>query len=202
MRKFFFYGLIVFCCLACSNDGNQFIVADREEDIHAIIETIAKRDSSYREVKILSSLKRINIILDQHEHTPEGELGPVYDMDKEISIKRLINQNEEIKLFSETDVNYLASQNDNPDSLSLNKSLLKGLNFIEFKELNVFFKRRDFNYPKFVEYTIPFFSKDNTIAFVQEGYHCGGTCGHGREYILKKINGKWVVVEMWGSWIN
>lgn len=35
------------------------------------------------------------------------------------------------------------------------------------------------------------FSADETIAFVEMDFGCGGMCGHGNPYILRKKNGKW-----------
>jgi hypothetical protein len=45
--------------------------------------------------------------------------------------------------------------------------------------------------------TIPLFSLDNQKAYVELGYYCGTLCGYGEAIYLKKINGKWTIVEKW-----
>lgn len=189
---------------SCGSKEDEFVLSEREDDIHEIISTIVKKDRSYHNVRILSSIKKLHVLFEENEYLNEGdELSiPDYDLDSEVPADYIMSPENHIKILDKNDLTYLASQNKNPDSVILNKELFKEFNFIEFKELNVYFQRRDFSYPSFVYFTIPIFSRDNTVAYVQEGYHCGGTCGNGYIYILHKINGNWEIVDFWQTWIS
>jgi hypothetical protein len=50
--------------------------------------------------------------------------------------------------------------------------------------------------------TLPGFSKDGKIAIVQGQTSCEGLCGHGVYWVLKDVNGKWVVVQRRATWVS
>jgi len=50
--------------------------------------------------------------------------------------------------------------------------------------------------------SMPFYYQDNgLVASVKSGVTCGWLCGSGFEYFLRKVNGKWKVVETKPTWI-
>lgn len=51
--------------------------------------------------------------------------------------------------------------------------------------------------------TLPVFSKDNKIAYVELNHYCsGGLCGSGQAIYLKKLNGRWVVSFKRMTWMS
>ena len=50
--------------------------------------------------------------------------------------------------------------------------------------------------------SLPFYYQENgLVASVESGISCGWLCGSGFEYLLRKVNGKWKVVETNSTWI-
>ena len=54
----------------------------------------------------------------------------------------------------------------------------------------------------FYEMTIPIFSLDNQKAYLELNHHCGGLCGGGTSIYLRKINGKWKIVDKRQTWMS
>ena len=55
----------------------------------------------------------------------------------------------------------------------------------------------------FYQMTLPVFSKDNKIAYVEFNHFCsGGLCGSGQAIYLKKLNGRWVVSFKRMTWMS
>ena len=50
--------------------------------------------------------------------------------------------------------------------------------------------------------TIPLFSLDGNKAYTQLTYGCEGLCGNGKAIYLKKINGKWNIIDTFRIWMN
>lgn len=52
--------------------------------------------------------------------------------------------------------------------------------------------------------SLPVFSEDRTIAFINRAFHCGALCGHGGIEIYKKTDGKWkrYDIKFWTNWMN
>jgi hypothetical protein len=52
----------------------------------------------------------------------------------------------------------------------------------------------------FYEMSIPIFSFDKRTAYVELDHRCGHLCGNGRAFYLRKINGKWKIIENFRTW--
>ena len=57
------------------------------------------------------------------------------------------------------------------------------------------------NYSLF-KMNIPIFSKDGQRACVYSGYYCGGLCGGGNAYYLRKEKSGWKIVYSHPTWIS
>ncbi|MNR29931.1 hypothetical protein D3C85_1473490 [compost metagenome] len=95
---------------------------------------------------------------------------------------------------------YLLEQNLNPEKLKIDKNLSNRLNTITIEELKT--QRTKGQRIRFYEMTIPVLSFDRQKAYVQLGYHCGSLCGSGKAIYLRKINGKWMIITKWETWIS
>jgi hypothetical protein len=65
---------------------------------------------------------------------------------------------------------------------------------------NRFYKRYPNSFGIF-EVSDVFFSPDNSTAILYIGYHRQGLTGYGGVYLLKKVNGKWVILKNREIWI-
>lgn len=48
----------------------------------------------------------------------------------------------------------------------------------------------------------PIFNKTKDLVYFRYGFICGPLCGHGKDLILEKRNGKWVIKEITGFWVS
>ncbi|MBA5630295.1 hypothetical protein [Moheibacter lacus] len=191
--------LIIIIIFSCSpKEKYNYNINERKKDINDIINTLINNEE-LGDTKILSSLRKVNILFDKKEFYNEGLDILITDSEFEIPYTTLINPNNPFGFFEKNEIDFLKVQNNNtPDTVFLDKSYFNKDSFIEPQ---VILRSKKFNYPSYIEYTIPIFSKDKKLAYVKEGYHCGGLCGGGKEYILKKLKGKWVIIDSWNTWI-
>lgn len=50
--------------------------------------------------------------------------------------------------------------------------------------------------------SVPFFNKDRSICIVQVSTSCGGLDGSGDTGVYQKINGRWIKIKTFNSWIS
>ncbi|RRJ87653.1 hypothetical protein EG240_14965 [Paenimyroides tangerinum] len=118
-----------------------------------------------------------------------------------IFISELIGNRFENKVyFTSEDSLYIMQQNTYPDTIKIMASILEKVNTKE-NEKQELKENPDLYFGEF-EISIPILSKDRQTAYVELGYFCGALCGNGSVLILKKIHGKWKVVEDISSWIS
>lgn len=173
------------------------------KDINSIVETVIIHDS----LKVLKSNDYTNFLchdlrrlpIDIPEKQANGLVLP--PAPGRIYLTELLNEkiNNEI-FFTEKDKSNLIAQNSKPSKFIIDKSILKNINSTSFEKENA--KRKKGENYRFYEMTIPIFSLDNQKAYIELGYHCGTLCGHGKAIYLKKLNGKWIIVKKFGTWIS
>jgi hypothetical protein len=118
-----------------------------------------------------------------------------------IFINNLLNDkvNGEI-FFSSKDSLAIILQNSNPEKIKIKESITEKLNTTTFeKEMTKRKKGKEYD---FYEMTIPIFSLDKQKVYIELNHSCGALCGNGKGIYLKKINGKWKIVEKWETWIS
>jgi hypothetical protein len=54
----------------------------------------------------------------------------------------------------------------------------------------------------FYTFSKPIFLKNNTICVFYYGYHCDYLCGYGDWSVYKKVNGDWVRIITFSSWVS
>jgi hypothetical protein len=119
----------------------------------------------------------------------------------DISIKNLLFFKIENEMFfTSKDSLNLLQQNLNPKKLKIERDVVSKINLTtKEKEKNKQKKGESYNY---YEMTIPIFSSDNQKAYLQLNHYCSGLCGSGQSIYLKKINGKWKIIDKWLTWIS
>ncbi len=103
--------------------------------------------------------------------------------------------------FSSKDSLYLMQQNSNPKLFLIDTEVLQTIKCtsMEVEQIKI-----DHHKPfDFYQMTLPVFSKDNKIAYVELNHYCsGGLCGSGQAIYLKKLNGRWVVSFKKMTWMS
>ncbi|MDW8849422.1 hypothetical protein SD960_04905 [Flavobacterium sp. MMLR14_040] len=204
MKKITLYTIIIIAFCSCQKKKEKTNIALEEiKNINQIVEAIIIQDSlnvlskNEDSTMFCSELKRLNIYIPEKRNDGLNLPPPPQD----IYITELINSTiKEESFFSSKDSLYLLEQNSNPEKLKIEKDLINKLNSTTIEKAIIRNKKvRPF---RFYEMTIPVLSLDRQKAYVQLGYHCGSLCGTGKAIYLKKVNGKWLIIQKWETWIS
>jgi hypothetical protein len=214
MNKSILVVLLLFFVLGCKMKNEkksevQVAPAEKElssievDDINAIVKAILVQDS----LKVFKSDPYTNFLCVELRRLPidipkelgNGLVPPPAPGRKYIS--HLLNDKINNELFFTTkDSAILLAQNANPAKFKIDKSILKNVNCTSIeKEIS---KKKNPIRNRFYQLTIPIFSVDGKKAYVELDYNCGALCGNGKSIYLKKIKGKWTIVEKVGTWIS
>jgi tRNA nucleotidyltransferase/poly(A) polymerase len=204
MKKITLYTILIIVFCSCQNKKEETNIASEEiKNINEIVEAIIIQDSlnvfskSEDSTMFCSELRRLNIYIPEKRNDGLNLPPPPQD----IYITQLINsKTKEESFFSSKDSLYLLKQNSNPEKLKIGKDLINKLNSTTIEKAII--RNKKVHPFRFYEMTIPVLSLDRQKAYVQLGYHCGGLCGNGKAIYLKKVNGKWKIIEKWKTWIS
>lgn len=205
MKKIFL--LIVFSIFLVNckskNEENELYVSKIKE-INEIVKTIIAQDSlnvskNEKESNMFCvDLVKLNIEIQEKRKDGIKTIPIPFNS---VLLDNLLNRkiNGEM-FFSKKDSLTLIEQNSNPYKIRIDSEIISKINSTtREKELE---KRKKGNLYRFYEMNIPIFSLDKNKAYVELGYHCGSLCGSGKAIYLKKINGKWKIIDIWQTWIS
>ena len=206
MKRIF---IIVFICLLfanCKKNNSEF--EDSElKDINQIVKTVILEDSlnvlkSKIESKMFcENLIKLDIYIPEKRKANEPIPLPPPPSFNDVSIENLLYYKiENQTFFTSKDSIFLLEQNLKPNKLKIENEIIEKINATS-KNIELQKKKigKSYNY---YEMTIPIFSKDKQKAYLELNHYCGGLCGSGKSIYLKKINGKWKIVEKWRTWIS
>ncbi|SDS27291.1 hypothetical protein SAMN04487764_1837 [Gillisia sp. Hel1_33_143] len=179
------------------------IEKDLNNDISEIIEVIIYKEhlnvskDNLNTTKLCSELKKITIDVPIEDN--QGVIPPAAPGNRYITTILYDHISDEI-LFSKKDSSFILSQNSNPKRIKIERKITERLNTTTFqKELKKIKNGEDYD---FYEMSIPIFSLDKQTAYIELDYRCGHLCGNGRAFYLRKINGKWKIIEDFRTWIS
>lgn len=204
MRKIIILLIIAFTFLDFQQKTEQVeFKSEQIEDINEIVQTITNQDNlnilktNSGSRTFCTELKKITI-----EFGKKQKNGKIYPPPHgKLYLYFLLNQkiNGEI-FFSSKDSSNIMLQNLNPERLKIKETITDKLNSTSFEKEMI--KQKNGNQYDFYEMTIPIFSLDRQKAYVELDHYCGFLGGGGIAIYLKKINGKWKIVEKWRTWIS
>ncbi|MBP6557969.1 MAG: hypothetical protein KAX93_05825 [Flavobacterium sp.] len=191
--------------LSCKNSESKTeLEASKVKDINQIVQVVIIEDS----LKVLKNgtdtrmlckeLTKLSVYVP--EKTKDGVIPPPPPPSfNQISIEDLLHYRKSF-YFSAKDSLSLLNQNSNPEKFKIEESLAEKINqTTKEKEINKKKMDRPFD---FYEMTIPIFSLDNQKAYLELNHYCGGLCGSGISIYLRKINGKWKIVDKRQTWMS
>jgi hypothetical protein len=201
MKRITYYA-VLFIVFSCCQNKKEKTNTNSESitNINEIVEAIIIQDSldvfskSKDSPMFCSELRKLNISIP--EKNENGLIPP--PPPRGIYITTLLSEKIIGERFSAKDSLFILEQNSNPEKLKIEKKLLSKLNSIAKEEALIKSKKLF----TFYEMTIPVFSIDKQKAYVELDHHCSGLCGSGKALYLKKINGKWKIIEKWQTWIS
>ncbi len=195
-----------FSIFSCKNSESKTeFTSLRSKEINEIVKVIITEDSlevfqnSKDEKMLCKELIRLNIYIP--EKPKNGEIPPPPPPSfNAVSITDLLHYDRKSTFFKAVDSLYLIKQNLNPERIEIDSKIVGKVNFTT-KDKEISKKNKGTHY-SYYEMTIPVFSSNNQIAYLELNHYCGRLCGSGKSIYLKKINGKWKVIEKWGTWIS
>ena len=195
-----------FLIFSCKNSESKVeFTSTRVKEINEIVKVIISEDSldvsknTNDKSMLCIELIKLNIYIP--EKPKNGEIPPPPPPSfNDVSITDLLNFNRKSTFSNAVDSLYLLQQNLNPEKLENDNKLVGKVNFTtKEKEINKKKTGKPYNY---YEMTIPVFSSDNQVAYLELNNYCGRLCGSGKSLYLKKINGKWKIIKKWRTWIS
>lgn len=207
MKKLLLILLVSLFFTKCKNINNETeLDSSKIKDINEIVKTVVLEDSlnvlknGKEAEKFCRELIKLNIYIPEKRKDNEPIPLPPRSFNN-ISIENLLYYKIENEMFfTSKDSLCLLQQNLNPQKLKIEKEVVERINLTtNEKEMN---KKKIGESYNFYEMTIPIFSSDKQKAYVELNHYCGGLCGSGRSIFLKKINGKWKIIDKWTTWIS
>ena len=206
MKKIF---VIVFVCLLFANCKNYKSKFDNSEikDINEIVKIVIIEDSlnvlksESKSKMFCENLIKLDIYIPEKRKHNEPIPPPLPPSFNNVSIENLLYYKIDNEIFfTSKDSLFLLEQNLKPKELKIENEIIEKINATS-KKIEQEKKKigKSYNY---YEMTIPVFSKDNQNAYLELNHYCGYLCGSGKSIYLKKLNGKWRIVDKWRTWIS
>lgn len=195
-----------FSIFSCKNSDNKIeFTPSTVKEINEIIKVIIAEDSlevfeNAKGKKMLcKELIRLNIYIPEKPKNSEIPPPPPPSFN-DVSITDLLHYDRSSTFFKAVDSLYLLKQNLNSEKFEIDSNIAEKVNFTtKDKEISKKKNEQPYSYYKM---TIPIFSLNNQVAYLELNHYCGRLCGSGKSVYLKKINGKWKVIEKWRTWIS
>ena len=208
MKKIFLILLVSLSFTNCKKIKNESeFDSSKIKDINEIVKTVILEDSLNvlihgKGTKMFcEELIKLDIYIPEKRKDNEPIPPPPPPSFNDISIENLLYSKIENEIFfTSKDSLYLLQQNLNPQILKIEKEIVEKINSTT-KEKEINKKKLGESY-NFYEMTIPIFSSDNQKAYLELNHYCGRLCGSGKSIFLKKINGKWKIIDKWRTWIS
>jgi len=208
MKKIFLILLVSLSFTNCKKINNETeFDSSKIKDINEIVKTVILEDSlnvliNGKGTKMFcEELIKLDIYIPERRTDNEPIPPPPPPSFNDISIENLLYSKIENEIFfTSKDSLYLLQQNLNPQTRKIEKEVVEKINSTT-KEKELKKKKLGESY-NFYEMTIPIFSSDNQKAYLELNHYCGGLCGSGKSIFLKKINGKWKIIDKWRTWIS
>ena len=204
MKNILILSLLLSLCSCNSLLKQSELEPSRIDDINAIVGAVIRQDSvkvmktDIESVLFCNDLNKLKIYLPKKGY--DSAITSIAFSNARISIDNLLG-NKGASLFSAKDSLYLLQQNTNPRMFLIDTIRLP---YVKYTSMDVEQeKMRHYKTFEYYQMTLPIFSLDNTIAYVELNHYCsGGLCGSGQAIYLKKINGTWVISFERMTWIS
>lgn len=193
--------------LSCYSRKDEDLV--RQKETIAIIQTLLEekgvgmvRDfQTETELPICLNLKKVMVQTDCFEEPIANDTLKIIKLPEksfinqgEVCIEKIYNSRSNNNLFFlKTDSLSIVEQNQSFTTLKIPKSITQKFKTVAFaKNLKIV--------DKYIQFSIPIFSKDNTKAYVQCDHYTTNESSYGVSIYLMKIDGKWKIKNIERNW--
>lgn len=206
MKKIILLFALSILVVNCHSKNNEPVIdVSRSKEINDIVATIINQDSLNVSKKekdtnlFCIDLAKLNI--QNPAKRKDGMIEPPAKPLNTVLFENLMlaKFNNEL-FFTKKDSITLLEQNQNPEKFRINPEIIGRINATTVD--GILKKRKKGESYQFYQMTIPLFSLDGNKAYTQLTYGCEGLCGNGKAIYLKKINGKWSIIDTFRIWMN
>lgn len=191
---------------SCKNDSRLIEAVAKEETVQVVDDKMI-----YEVINSLLAIKRQGEIQENHCITNIKDFFPYDALSKEDSVilKKLDT------IFTQQDIDFIYRQAKHKPHFKIKKEFINGYTILLSDTVKVehesYFEDRSKNlkhdfHKKYGNgfYTIgkPLFTKNRLYAMISIDNCCGGSCGSGVSFILKKTKSGWEIIYSYGQWIS
>lgn len=189
---------------SCKKEAEEIFYAPKLDDINKVIETlihqdslpIFKKDTSSKSISLQLNKLKVKVM----PTINKGDLiAPEEPSENYVYVQELLYSSEKSPAyFVKSDSTYLLYQNEVHKLLEIDSVFSEKLKLISLSELQA----DKYGFEKsYYSISIPIFSKDRNIAYVEWNYYAGDY-GTGFGIILKKEKGIWKMLKRRRTWIS
>jgi hypothetical protein len=199
--------LFVLTLLSCNTKKNEDLI--RQKESINIIQTLIKQNGlemvrdfpTEKKLPICLNLKKIIVKNNCFEEPKANDKIIVikvpeksFIQQKNVCIEKIYNSNPINNLFFlKSDSLNIVNQNETFKTFKIPKSITQNFKTVELtKNLKIT--------KKFIQFSIPIFSKDNTKEYLEIDYHSNNENSCGSSIYLEKTNGKWKIKNIERNW--
>nr|WP_315238942.1 hypothetical protein [uncultured Flavobacterium sp.] len=199
--------IFVLTLLSCNSKKNEELI--REEESIIIIQTLLEEKglemvSDFRteqKLPICLNLKKVVVKTKCFEETKNNDKISVIKLPEksftniaEVCIEKICKSRPiDNSFFLKNDSLNIVNQNETFKAFKIPKSITQKFETIELtKNLKIT--------EKYIQFSIPIFSKDNTKAYLEFDHYSDNENSYGNSIYLEKTNGKWKIKYIEGNW--
>ncbi|TDE27069.1 hypothetical protein E0I61_15595 [Flavobacterium ranwuense] len=199
--------LFVLTLLSCNTKKNDDLIREKESII--IIQTLIEEKglemvSDFRtekELPICLNLKKVIVKTKCFEETKANDKITVikfpeksFTNQAEVCIEKIYKSRPiNNSFFLKNDSLNIVNQNETFKAFKIPKSITQKFKTVELtKSLKIT--------EKYIQFSIPIFSKDNTKAYLEFDHYSDNENSYGRSIYLEKVNGKWKIKYIERNW--
>lgn len=199
--------LFVLTLLSCNTKKNEDLIREKESII--IIQTLIEEKgldlvSDFRtekELPICLNLKKVIVKTKCFEETKANDKITVikfpeksFTNQAEVCIEKIYKSRPiNNSFFLKNDSLNIVNQNETFKAFKIPKSITQKFKTVELtKSLKIT--------EKYIQFSIPIFSKDNTKAYLEFDHYSDNENSYGKSIYLEKVNGKWKIKYIERNW--
>jgi hypothetical protein len=199
--------LIILFLFSCNSEKSQELI--RQKESINIIQTIIE-EKGLEMVRDLGNSNKLPICLNLKKNIINAKCFEDTKVNNKLTVVKLpqksfTNQGEVCieKVYKSKPINNsffltkdslnILNQNETLKELKIPKSITQGFKTVESTE-NLKITE------KYIQFSIPIFSEDNTKAYLEFDYYSDNENSHGCSIYLEKMNGKWKIKYIEGGW--
>lgn len=199
--------LFVLTLLSCNTKKNEDLI--RQKESINIIQTLIKQEGlemardfpTEKKLPICLNLKKIIVKTNCFEQTKANDKIIIVKVpeksfinQEDVCIEKIYKSNPINNLFFlKNDSLNIVNQNETFKAFKIPKSITQKFKTVELtKNLKIT--------KKYIQFSIPIFSKDNTKAYLEFDKHLNNENSYGISIYLEKTNGKWKIKSIESNW--